>query len=122
MRHHRLPLPGLLLTLMLALASAAQGLAYRYDRPVTDPALIAFIHLGGSLDDLCSGGASHRGIPCDFQLIGPAPIPEPARLPQPAGLTPHRAPFLTALNLPPLAPRDPAHGVRGPPVAVLASR
>lgn len=116
MRNHRVNLTGLLLTLLIVLGSAAQGFAYRYSRPITDPALLAWLQTGGTLGDLCSGGAEHRGIPCDGALTGPAVLPAPVRMPRPAGWRLSRAPRFAALVLAPLAPRDPAHGVRGPPV------
>ncbi len=112
------PLAGLLLTLVLALGSAAQGFAYRYERPIRDPALLAYLQMGGSLDDLCSGGARHRGIPCPGCLIGPAILPAPLVLPHPAKTTLALSRPLGAPHAPLPAPRDPGHGVRAPPAAV----
>ncbi|MBI1217281.1 MAG: hypothetical protein GC186_01935 [Rhodobacteraceae bacterium] len=119
MRQNR-RLPGLLLTLMLALASVATGFGYRYARPITDPILIAYLQDGGSLGDLCdgSGGASHRGIPCDCCLTGPALIPDPFTLPHPVGYVLALAPIFAATPALPATPRDPAREVRGPPARV----
>ena len=119
MRQNR-RLPGLVLTLMLVLASMATGLGYSYARAATDPALIAYAEAGGSLDDLClgSGGASHRGIPCDCCLTGPALIPDPVALPHPVGYVLALAPLFSATPALPDTPRDPVRAVRGPPAAV----
>jgi hypothetical protein len=116
MRQNR-RLAGLVLTLMLALASLATGFGGRYARPVTDPVLIAYLQAGG---DLCdgSGGASHRGIPGECCLTGPAVIPDPVTLPRPADYILARAPLFAATPALPDTPRDPTREVRGPPVRV----
>ncbi|WP_339636245.1 hypothetical protein [uncultured Sulfitobacter sp.] len=108
------------LTLLLVLALASLPFAHRATAQVQqDPAFIAFIQAGGTLNDLCDGPLEshyHAALDCEACRIANAVIlPTPADVLLPGG----RLRFATPRAVRALgAPRSPAGApppVRGPP-------
>lgn len=120
MRHLIRPsLTGVLLTLSLALALAMTGFGHRL--PVSqDTGLASYVLAGGDLADLCGTAKDGRTVSrgCDIcHLAGSATLP-----PAEAGLRDADLRVVAVMVLPQMqrttrSPRDPAHGLRAPPLA-----
>jgi hypothetical protein len=95
-------LPGLLLALLLAIASAAPGWLHAAPAP-PDAAFAAFLAAGGAAQDICAGTPSHEAHPdhddCTLCRLGGAVGIAPASVLQETHPLPGLALALTASDI-----------------------
>jgi cytochrome c5 len=116
----RLSLARPLLALALTIALVALGMGHRYADPAQSAALEAYALAGGDISGLCGGadGKAMAGGHCPVcHVAGAMMLPDPA-LPVQAAVFGRYA----EVTLPPQAAvravaRDPANGLRAPPLA-----
>lgn len=119
-RGTRLSLARPLLALALTIALVALGMGHRYGDPAQSAALEAYALAGGDLADLCGGadGKAMAGGHCPVcHVAGTMLLPDPSMPVQAAGF----GRFAEISVMPQTAShpraRDPANGLRAPPVA-----
>ena len=110
---------GLLLIAVLALAGIAGAFAHRAS-PEETVRIQTYVLAGGSMADLCSDMVDPGAMPPDCpicHLLAAAVLPPPPGAAGPAGLVLPGATTAPRESLALRHVRDPARGVRGPPVA-----
>ncbi|KMK68686.1 hypothetical protein [Puniceibacterium sp. IMCC21224] len=115
-------IPGVLSRLFVLIAfvaMASSGFAHRLSAPNLDPSLLAYVQVGGSLDDLCgeSGDTSHSGSQnCDAcRLVHAAVLaPVEADITRPI-LRSAASPCRVSAERPPSGRIDLSRAARAPP-------